>query len=51
MVPESVKKIGKKVVDYPEHGVEVISVKDWSSSFRTNPLPHVAPFSVFVSLC
>jgi sodium-independent sulfate anion transporter 11 len=41
MVPEKLKKIGKDIVDYPDHDVEVISTKDWLSRFWTNPVPHV----------
>lgn len=41
MVLETVKKASKKIVNYPEHGVEVISTSDWLSRFWTNPFPHV----------
>lgn len=36
-----VKETSKKLVDYPEHDVEVVSTKDWFSRFLTNPSPHV----------
>ncbi|KXN82527.1 putative sulfate permease C3H7.02 [Leucoagaricus sp. SymC.cos] len=41
MVPSMVKKVSKKIVDHPEHHVEVISSKDWLSRFWTNPFPYV----------
>lgn len=43
----TVKRAGKKIVNYPEHGIEVASSKDWLSRFWTNPFPHVRLPSLF----
>ncbi|KAJ3562969.1 hypothetical protein NP233_g9243 [Leucocoprinus birnbaumii] len=40
MVPAALKTASKKVINYPEEDVDVISSKDWLSRFWTNPLPH-----------
>lgn len=41
MALAAVKETSKKIVDYPDHNVEVVSTKDWLSRFWTNPFPHV----------
>ncbi|KAE9410740.1 sulfate permease [Gymnopus androsaceus JB14] len=38
MASESVKELGKKIIDYPEETVPVVSVKDWSSQFFKSPV-------------
>ncbi|KAJ3568520.1 hypothetical protein NP233_g5664 [Leucocoprinus birnbaumii] len=43
-VSAAVKQASKRIVDYPECTVEVISTRSWLSQFWTNPIPHVVAY-------
>ncbi|KAF8638506.1 hypothetical protein AX16_010489 [Volvariella volvacea WC 439] len=42
----SLKRLGKRVIGYPEHRVPVISSKDWLLQFARNPVSHVVEYLI-----
>jgi sodium-independent sulfate anion transporter 11 len=38
MASQSIKKLGKKLIGYPEEMVPAVSVKDWTSQFAQSPV-------------
>ncbi|KAG6821156.1 hypothetical protein H0H93_005376 [Arthromyces matolae] len=37
-LPSSAKKVGKKIIGYPEEIVPVVTVNDWVNGYTTNPI-------------
>ncbi|KAJ3562970.1 hypothetical protein NP233_g9242 [Leucocoprinus birnbaumii] len=48
MVPTSLKTASKKVVNYPENDVDIISPRDWLSGFWIRPLPRIKGYLLSV---
>ncbi|KXN82526.1 putative sulfate permease C3H7.02 [Leucoagaricus sp. SymC.cos] len=44
MVPSTVKRATKKIINHSEHDVEAISIKDTLSQLWTNPVPRIPYF-------